>query len=104
MSHAFVSYSMRDGLLSVGALQEISSGLLAEHELVYVDLLHNHDSRPQEHLEHVLRNATAFYLVRTPAASSSPWVRRELSLAKRLGLEVIPYAWPPTELARLAAT
>lgn len=94
MSRAFLSYSMRDGFLSMGALEEIASNLSAKHESVYVDLLHNRDPRPQEHLEYVLRSSAAFYVVRTPAAFSSPWVRREIALAKRLGLVVNLYPGP----------
>lgn len=90
MNIAFLSYSMRDGVLDLSALEEIADRLSAKHEFVYVDLLHNSDSRPQEHLEHILRSSATLYAVQTPAWAWSPWTQREVSLAKRLGISVSP--------------
>lgn len=92
MTIAFVSYSMRDGVLHLSALEEIADRLSTKHEFVYVDLLHNFDSRPQEHLEHVLRSSATLYAVQTPAYAWSPWTRREVSLAKRAGIPISPVA------------
>ncbi|KAA1425001.1 TIR domain-containing protein [Mumia zhuanghuii] len=90
MTIAFLSYSMRDGAVHAGALELIADQVRKAHEFVYVDILHNNDPLPQAHLEHVLRNSTTLYALQTPAFSSSPWVRRELTLAKRLGIEITP--------------
>ena len=76
MNIAFLSYSTRDGVLGPRALEEIAHALQGAHDQVYVDLLHNRDPQPQEHLEHVLRSSTTLYLVQTPATSWSRWVRR----------------------------
>ena len=93
MTIAFLSYSMRDGTLHSSVLEQIAHELQGAHEFVYVDLLHNDDALPQDHLEHVLRGSTTLYALQTPAFWSSPWVRRELSLAKRLGLVITPVHW-----------
>jgi hypothetical protein len=84
---------MRDGTFDRRALEQIAHELCDAHEFVYVDILHNNDPRPQDHLEHVLRNSTTLYALKTPAFHSSPWVGRELSLAKRLGLVISPVRW-----------
>lgn len=93
MTTAFLSYSMRDGTVHAGVLEQIAHDLRGAHEFVYVDLLHNDDALPQAHLEHVLRGSSTLYALQTPAFFSSPWVRRELSLAKRLGLVITPVRW-----------
>lgn len=93
MTIAFLSYSMRDGTLHSSVLEQVAHELRGAHEFVYVDLLHNDDARPQDHLDHVLRGSTTLYALQTPAFWSSPWVRRELSLAKRLGLVITPVRW-----------
>ncbi|GAB3791330.1 TIR domain-containing protein [Nocardioides ungokensis] len=85
MSIGFLSYSMRDGTLDRHVLERVAHELRSTHEFVYVDLLHNLDPRPQDHLEDVLRNSTTLYALQTPAYASSPWARREFSLARRLG-------------------
>ena len=90
MTVAFLSYTMRDGVLDPGLLEEVAYGLRSAHEFVYVDLLHNDSDRPQQHLEGVLKCSTTLYVVQTPGALSSPWVRREISLARWLGIAVIP--------------
>lgn len=94
MTQAFLSYTMRDGVLNPSHLEEIAERLKSAHEFVYVDLLHNDSHLPQEHVEDALRRSSTLYLVETPAALSSHWVRRELSLAGRLGLDVIPVGGP----------
>ncbi len=88
MTLAFLSYTTRDGVLDRSRLDEIADKLLGVHDSVYVDLLHNHSRNPQQHVEEVLRRSTTLYLIETPAALRSPWVRRELSLASRLGLTI----------------
>ncbi|WP_414689479.1 TIR domain-containing protein [Nocardioides sp.] len=94
MTVAFLSYSMRDGALDLSALEQIAHQLHGAHEFVYVDRLHNRDVRPQDHLEHVLRSSVTLYALQTPAFRFSPWVRRELSLATRLRIRIVPVRWP----------
>jgi hypothetical protein len=94
---AFLSYTMRDGVLDPGLLEEIAYGLRGVHEFIYVDLLHNDSDRPQQHLEGVLKCSTTLYVLQTPGALLSPWVRREISLARCLGIAVTPV---PQTLAR----
>lgn len=92
MSLAFLSYTLRDGVLDPALLEEIADGLRGPYELVFVDLLQNDSSQPQQYLEDVLRNSTTLYLVETPGALMSRWVRREISLARRMGIAVTPVA------------
>lgn len=90
MNVAFLSYTTQDGILGPALLEEIADGLSAPHDWVYVDLLHNDSRRPQQHLEEILRSSAMLYLVDTPGALTSRWVRREVGLARRLGISVTP--------------
>ncbi len=80
LSRIFVSYTMRDGLLSHRILEAIEEGL-SPYGRVFIDALHNIAAKRQECVIEELLGASAVVLVSTPGAACSPWVQLELALA-----------------------
>lgn len=92
-ARVFVSYTLRDGWISVQDLSGLSSQLSAICH-PFVDVLHNRGNNRQRTLVRVLLRSSAIVACVTPKYYRSPWVQYELWLAQRIGLHVIPIVLP----------
>jgi hypothetical protein len=88
LSLRFVSYTLRDEVLSPRDLAAAQELLGHDGADVYVDLLAKRSPFPQLQLQETLRNATSLHLLQTPAIFASPWVQRELHLATARGIPI----------------
>jgi hypothetical protein len=86
--NVFVSYTLRDGVLSVPVLAQLGE-TLSSAASPYIDVLHNSDRDPQQRVYRELARAELLLLCRTPAALSSPWVRLELAVAAERRIPVL---------------
>lgn len=84
----FVSYTLRDGLLSPGLLSGLES-LLSEMGTPYIDILHNNSPHPQQYVMKKLNEASLFCACLTPGFLYSEWVRLECMTASQLSLPAI---------------
>jgi hypothetical protein len=84
----FVSYTVRDGLVSRRLLKEVAAHV-ARTASPYIDLLDNCSDDPQEALINALGKADGILIVLTPSLWASPWVRFEVHTGHRLG---VPFA------------
>ncbi|NJL41055.1 MAG: hypothetical protein HC899_33230 [Leptolyngbyaceae cyanobacterium SM1_4_3] len=55
----------------------------------YIDILHNKDPNPQEHVMRVLKQAEIFCAVITPKYFESSWVQLELNIAIQRHIPII---------------
>lgn len=85
--HIFVSYTLRDGLVSEASLQKIAHEAQHYGE-VYVDLLHNTDPEPQRYVMERLFRSSLFLACLSPAYLRSPWTRDEIFTALALGIPI----------------
>ena len=83
----FVSYTIRDGLVTRPTLERLCS-LLAPLGRAYIDLLHNVSSNPQLHVLRTLRNASSLIAIVSPKFLVSEWVRFELGVAAVRGIPI----------------
>jgi hypothetical protein len=84
----FVSYTLKDGMLSPGLLRDLEErwrGLARP----YIDILHNRSSRPQLFVERKLASADLVLACVTPAFFRSPWARFELLSALHMRIPII---------------
>jgi|GEM_PF-1831314 hypothetical protein len=86
----FVSYTLKDGLLSVNILQHYEK-ILSGFGNPYIDILHNNSLNPQEYVIRMLQESTIFCALITPKYFESNWVQIELNIAtwKRIPVVVI---------------
>ena len=84
----FVSYTLRDGVLSLPLLAGLES-LLSKTGTPYIDILHNSSQHPQEYVMQMLNEASIFCACMTPGFLQSEWVRLECATAYNLGLPII---------------
>lgn len=86
----FVSYTMADGLVTVGSLKKLAYKLKCLGE-IYIDILDNDSSEEmkQERVEMELTSSDLVILVDSPKVMQSSWVEKELLLAKKKSLPII---------------
>ncbi len=95
----FVSYTLRDGVLSPDRLASLASSL-APFSSPYVDVLHNRSEDPQRHVLRQLMACELLLACKTPGFLESPWVRLELSLAAAGALPVVAVTIEPYQAER----
>jgi hypothetical protein len=96
----FVSYTLRDGELSLLLLHRLSR-LLTRFGHTYVDALHNSSPRPQAHVEAMLSQANVVVACLTTGFLESEWVRHELRLAATYCIPVVTIPRHSLSRARL---
>jgi hypothetical protein len=84
----FVSYTMRDGWLSLERLRQMETALSGLGD-PYIDLLHNRSFHKQTFVERALASADLFIGCWTPGFSLSPWVQFELEVAQKRQMPTI---------------
>ena len=84
----FLSYTLRDSVLCRDSLVKLSAAL-SRIGYVYVDLLDNVDPSPQTFVMRKLEVVDALVGCMTPGWTASPWVRLELSVARRRGIPIV---------------
>jgi hypothetical protein len=99
----FVSYTLRDGVLSACVLAELASRM-RDFCSPYVDIVHNRSENPQAHVLRQLSECEVVLACMTPGFLASPWVGLELSLAQARACPIVPidirghhagYGWLP---------
>lgn len=83
----FLSYTVRDGMLTRDRLRRIAKGL-QEFSSPYVDLLEHRCGGHQPSVRNALLNADAFLLCMTPRVFYSPWVALEYTIALQQGIPI----------------
>jgi hypothetical protein len=88
----FISYTVRDGIISKATLINIEIYYKSFGE-VYIDLLHNTSRYPQLRVIKELLMSDVVVLISTPFVHRSPWVRFEMLIARlfRKRIKVIEY-------------
>jgi hypothetical protein len=76
----FVSYTLRDHVLSVNSLGCFEK-ILSIFGRPYIDILHNESSDPQGYVMNTLENSDIFCALVTPEYFESHWVQIELNFA-----------------------
>jgi hypothetical protein len=89
----FVSYTLRDRVLDVDALQEIESIFLKIGE-PYIDILHNKSANPQDHVINMLGSSEVFCSLVTPGYFQSDWVQIELDIAIKMRIPMVEVVLP----------
>lgn len=83
----FVSYTVRDGLVTIAELSLLYKKL-RQLGTIYIDLLHNDSEDKQRRVKRELLSSDIVLLLVTPAVSSSPWVAWELKIARQKSIPV----------------
>jgi hypothetical protein len=84
----FVSYTLRDGILTATTLQEVEA-IVAQLGDPYIDLLHNQSINRQAQVVAMLEQASALYACVTPGFLRSEWVQFELAMARMRGILIL---------------
>jgi len=84
----FISYTLRDAFLSIEYLQYFEN-VFSKLGDPYIDILHNKDPYPQEHVMRVLKQSEVFYALITPRYFESSWVQLELNIAIQRHIPII---------------
>ncbi|QEY73066.1 TIR domain-containing protein [Pseudomonas denitrificans (nom. rej.)] len=85
----FVSYTQRDGLVTREKLELLNSHLKTSCT-PFIHLIHGEKAKYQQ--ANVILNiikSKAVLLVKSPETTSSPWVKLELSIAKKLSIPIL---------------
>ena len=83
----FVSYTLRDRILSVSLLRRINT-VLSGLGTPYIDLLHNNSIDPQHHVLEMVDLSTVLIACITPRFFQSEWVQEELMMARKRQLPI----------------
>lgn len=83
----FVSYTLRDKVLSIEILRYIEV-FFSNLGIPYIDVLHNNSPAPQEHVISTLNQSEVFCALITPKYFESNWTRLELNIATRRGMPI----------------
>jgi TIR domain len=84
----FVSYTLRDSVLSADALRYFENILSSLGE-PYIDILHNTSPDPQGHVLDTLEDSKIFCALITPEYFQSHWVQIELDMAIKRHIPII---------------
>src|ERR1700754_1065495 len=84
----FVSYTLRDGVLSKGVLHTLREAL-SEYADTYVDILDNKDPHPQAHVFAMLQKADLVLACETPRFYQSEWTQLELAFAEQRNIPIL---------------
>lgn len=82
----FFSYTIRDGLISKELLKSFKENLNNIGLFnTYIDLLdNNNQENPQIRVFEALKSSSIVFIINTPHINNSPWVAKEINLAKNL--------------------
>nr|WP_277869602.1 TIR domain-containing protein [Vibrio splendidus] len=83
----FVSYTVRDSMVTKELLEKVNKMLLVFSE-PYIDLLHNDSFDKQARVKQELIKSDVILLLESDAISDSPWVQWEIDTAMNLGITV----------------
>jgi hypothetical protein len=83
----FVSYTLRDGVLSKESLTSLR-GELSTYADTYVDILDNKAPDPQAHVLAMLQKADVLLVCETRGFYMSKWTQLELAVAKQRNIPI----------------
>ena len=83
----FVSYTLRDGVLSKSVLHALREAL-SEYADTYVDVLDNKAPDPQAHVLTMLQRADLILACETPQFYQSEWTQLELAFAEQRNIPI----------------
>lgn len=83
----FVSYTLRDGVLSKESLNSFRSGL-SSYVDTYVDILDNKALDPQAYVFAMLQKADVLLVCETRGFYMSEWTQLELAVAKQRNIPI----------------
>lgn len=86
--NVFVSYTVRDGKVTIGLLKRIQT-YLSKRSDPFVDALATSVKHPQLRIVWKLLRSDLVILIESPGIKSSPWVRLEVLLARLLLTPII---------------
>ncbi len=86
----FISYTVRDGLISKGFLKELQAILIDDCN-VYIDLLDNDSIDKQKRVENELKMADFIIILKTININQSKWVKREIFLANKYKIPIVEF-------------
>lgn len=78
----FLSYSMRDGYITLTRLHELSRNL-DKYGTTFADAVHNQDKDRQGRVEREILNSDLIVFIKTDGFKSSMWARKEIRLATK---------------------
>lgn len=85
--NVFISYTLRDGLITRAILKRINDKLCGKCNL-FIDLLHNKSANPQAEIFLKVASSNVVMQINTPAIRESEWVTLERDCAKSKGIPV----------------
>jgi hypothetical protein len=84
----FVSYTMRDGVLTLAQLRSLEVAI-SQAGVPYIDVLHNRSSDRQRFVQHMLSSADALLACITGGFFQSPWVRFEIAMGLKRNIPIV---------------
>jgi len=86
----FISYTVRDGLISKEVLEKLQATMLGDCN-VYIDLLDNDSVDKQARVENELRMSDLVVIIKTININKSEWVKREINLANKYNIPIVEF-------------
>lgn len=86
----FISYTIRDGLISKEVLKKLQVAILDDCH-VYIDLLDNDSNDKQARVENELKMSDFVILIKTKSIFQSEWVKREINLANEYNIPIVEF-------------
>lgn len=86
----FFSYTIRDGLIDKDLLFTLKNKMVDLNLFdSYIDLVDNNSDIPQLYVFNQLKTTDILCVINTPRINESPWVKKELSIAKKYSIPIL---------------